>query len=225
MQSVISRVARRIFGNALADYPRLPCVESQGDAGPRGNVWRRDESGGAAVRRRGTRFFDKPDAWANVGARWRNHVWSYGVLVIRAQDGLAYETLVVVDDFTGACLAIRPERRLAVEKVVDIFAELIARRGAPARINAVHDHAGLAAGLRRWLSTAAPATRFTEGASGVAEPGRPEFNELLWRRAFVQVDEVVQALAETWRAAIEAKLASGDEALWESPEPVARTAA
>jgi len=67
--------------------------------------------------------------WFNDGSciRWRpqhcNHVWSYDFVEARTHDGRSLRLLVMIDEFTRECLAIRVARRLNSAHVIELLGD------------------------------------------------------------------------------------------------------
>jgi len=61
-----------------------------------------------------------------------NHVWSYDFVHHRADDGRAFRTLNVLDEFGRECLAIRVKRKLNSVNVIDALTDLFILHGVPA---------------------------------------------------------------------------------------------
>ena len=78
--------------------------------------------------------------WLNDGSCIRlrpqhvDHVWSYDFVHHRTEDGRAYRTLNIIDEFSRECLAIRVKRKLNSTDVVDALTDLFIVRGVPAYI-------------------------------------------------------------------------------------------
>ena len=65
---------------------------------------------------------------------YRLHVWAYDFLTARTHDGRPLKILVVVDEYSRECLAIRVARRLRSTEVLETLAELFVTYGLPAHI-------------------------------------------------------------------------------------------
>ena len=69
--------------------------------------------------------------WLNDGSCVRlrpehaNHVWSYDFVSAMTHDGRTLRLLVVIEEYTRECLAIRVARRLGSNEVIETLAELI----------------------------------------------------------------------------------------------------
>ena len=78
--------------------------------------------------------------WLNDGScvrlrpAYRNHVWSYDFVHHRTDEGQAFRTLNILDEFSRECLAIRVQRKLNSTAVIDALTDLFILRGVPAYI-------------------------------------------------------------------------------------------
>ena len=63
---------------------------------------------------------------------YRLHVWASDFLTARTHDGRPLKILVVVDEYSRECLAIRVARRLRSTEVLETLAELFVTYGLPA---------------------------------------------------------------------------------------------
>lgn len=78
--------------------------------------------------------------WLNDGScvrlrpEHRNHVWSYDFVHCRTDEGKAFRTLNVIDEYSRVCLAIRVDRKLNSSDVIDVLSDLFIMRGVPSYI-------------------------------------------------------------------------------------------
>ena len=72
----------------------------------------------------------KSRLWLNDGScvrlrpEYRNHVWSYDFVHCRTDDGKAFRTLNILDEFSRECLTIRVKRKLNSTDVIDALTVL-----------------------------------------------------------------------------------------------------
>lgn len=65
--------------------------------------------------------------WLNDGScvrlrpEHRNHVWSFDFVHCRTDDGKAFRTLNIIDEYSRECLAIRVDRKLTSGNVIDVL--------------------------------------------------------------------------------------------------------
>ena len=78
--------------------------------------------------------------WLNDGSRIRlrpqhvDHIGSYDFVHHRTEDGRAYRTLNIIDEFSRECLVIRVKRKLNSMDVIDALTDLFIVRGVPTYI-------------------------------------------------------------------------------------------
>ena len=78
--------------------------------------------------------------WLNDGScvrlrpEHRDHVWSYDFVHCRTDDGRAFRTLNIIDEYSRECLAIRVDRKLNSGNVIDVLSDLFILRGVPSFI-------------------------------------------------------------------------------------------
>ena len=75
----------------------------------------------------------------------RDHVWSYDFVHCRTDDGKAFRTLNIINEYSRECLAIRVDRKLNSGNVIDVLSDLFILRGVPSFIRS--DNGPLAIGL------------------------------------------------------------------------------
>jgi len=103
----------------------------------------------------------------------RDHVWSYDFLFDRTRDGRAIKVLTVIDEYTRECLALKAERRLDSEDVLEVLDDLLLRRGIPEHIRSDNGPELTAEVVRSWLET-------LEVKPLYIEPGSP------WENGYVE---------------------------------------
>ncbi len=64
-------------------------------------------------------------------AERKNHVWSYDFVETRTAEGRKVRTLTMIDEYSRECLAIRVDRKLSSEEVIETLADVFMRRGVP----------------------------------------------------------------------------------------------
>ena len=74
--------------------------------------------------------------WLNDGScirlrpNHKDHVWSYDLMMATTEDGRTFRILTLLDEYTRECLAIRVDRRVTSQDVID---ELFVRDGVIVR--------------------------------------------------------------------------------------------
>ena len=114
---------------------------------PRGRLWLGD---GSCIRLRPERA---------------NHVWSYDFVKAMTNDGRALRVLVVIDEYTRECLALRVARRLGSLQVIETLADVMLVRGIPEHIRSDNGPEFIAEELRKWLGKVGTRTLYIEPGS------------------------------------------------------------
>lgn len=147
--------------------------------------------------------------WLNDGscvrlrAEYVNHVWSYDFVHHRTNDGRAFRTLNVLDEFGRECLAIRVKRKLNSTDVIDVLTDLFILRGVPAYIRSDNGPEFVAEAVRKWINAVGARTAYIEPGSpwenGYLESFNARFrDELLNGEIFYSLKEA-QIVIEQWR--------------------------
>ena len=152
---------------------------------PRGRLWHGD---GSCVRLRPERV---------------NHVWSYDFVKAMTHDGRAVRILVVIDEYTRECLALRVARRLGSLQVIETLADVMLVRGIPEHIRSDNGPEFIAEDLRKWLGKVGTRTLYIEPGSPWENGYCESFNgklrdEFLNGESFYSLKEA-QILTERWR--------------------------
>ena len=95
-----------------------------------------------------------------------HHVWAYDVVFDTCADGRSLTCLIVVDEFTRACLAIDVAGSIRSGRVIEVLGQLVRLHGAPRYLRSDNGPAFIATALRRWLQTVEIDTAFID-------PGTP----------------------------------------------------
>jgi transposase InsO family protein len=152
---------------------------------PRGRLWLGD---GSCVRLRPERA---------------NHVWSYDFVKGMTHDGRALRILVLIDEYTRECLALRVARRLGSMQVIEVLADVMLVRGIPEHIRSDNGPEFIAKALRKWLGKVGTGTLYIEPGSPWENGYCESFNgklrdEFLNGEIFYSLKEA-QILTERWR--------------------------
>jgi putative transposase len=151
----------------------------------------------------------KSRLWLNDGSCIRlrpsyvNHVWSYDFVHHRTEDGRAFRTLNVLDEFSRECLEIRVKRKLNSIDVIEVLADLFILRGIPGYIRSDNGPEFVAEAVQRWINAVGAKTAYIEPGSpwenGYCESFNARFrDELLNGEIFYSLKEA-QVIFEQWR--------------------------
>ncbi|MCI2395072.1 IS3 family transposase [Aliiroseovarius sediminis] len=147
--------------------------------------------------------------WLNDGScvrlrpEYRNHVWSYDFVHHRTDDGRAFRTLNILDEYSRECLAIRVKRKLNSAEVIDALTDLFILRGVPAYIRSDNGPEFIAEAVRDWIRAVGAKTAYIEPGSPWENGYCESFNgrmrdELLNGEIFYSLREA-QIVIERWR--------------------------
>jgi len=147
--------------------------------------------------------------WLNDGSCIRlrptyvDHVWSYDFVHHRTEDGRAYRTLNILDEFSRECLDIKVKRKLNSTDVIDALTDLFILRGVPAYIRSDNGPEFIAEASRQWIKAVGSNTAYIEPGSpwenGYCESFNARFrDELLNGEIFYSLKEA-QIVIEQWR--------------------------
>jgi putative transposase len=114
---------------------------------PRGRLWLND---GSCVRLRPERA---------------NHVWAYDFVSAVTHDRRTLRLLVLIDEYTRECLAIRVARRLGSYEVIETLADVMLWRGIPENVRSDNGPEFVAKELRKWLGKVGTGTLYIEPGS------------------------------------------------------------
>ena len=134
---------------------------------------------------------------------YRDHVWSYDFVHHRTDDGRAFRTLNIIDEFSRECLEMRVKRKLNSTDVVDTLTDLFILRGIPAYIRSDNGPEFVAKTVRNWIAAVGAKTAYIEPGSpwenGYCESFNARFrDELLNGEVFYTLKEA-QIIIEQWR--------------------------
>jgi putative transposase len=147
--------------------------------------------------------------WFNDGScirlrpEHKDHVWSYDFVVDRTSNGKPLRMLNVIDEYTRECLAIRIDRKITSNDVVEELAELFITRGTPTHIRSDNGPEFVADTVRSWLQRLGVQTLFIEPGSPWENGYVESFNgklrdELLNGEIFDTITEA-KVVTERWR--------------------------
>jgi len=147
--------------------------------------------------------------WLNDGScirlrpEHKDHVWSYDFVMARTSDGRSFRILTILDEYTRESLAMRVDRHISSQDVIDQLYELFLLRGVPEHIRSDNGPEFTAKRVRDWLANLEVKTLFIEPGSPWENGYIESFNgklrdELLNREIFTTLTEA-KILIEQWR--------------------------
>ena len=148
--------------------------------------------------------------WLNDGScvrlrpEHRDHVWSYELrAIICTDEGRAFRTLNIIDEYSRECLAIRVDRKLNAGNVIDALSDLFILRGVPSFIRSDNGPEFIAQAVQDWIKAVGAKTAYIEpgspGENGYCESFNARFrDEFLNGEIFYCLPEA-QIRIEQWR--------------------------
>ena len=136
-------------------------------------LWRREGLKVRQKRRKRRCLGNAINGCDQLRAERPNHVWCWDFIFDRTINGSPLKWLSIVDEFTRECLALKVDRSITSEDVIDTLAELFAMRGVPKIIRSDNGPELTAHALRRWLEK-------LEVYASYIEPGSP------WENGFAE---------------------------------------
>ena len=166
-------------------------------------IWRRE---GLKVPRRQPkrgRLFQADGSCIRLRPEHRNHVWSYDFVEDRTHEGRRYRMLIVLDEFTHECLAIRIGRKLKAIDVIDVLSDLFIARGIPSHIRSDNGPEFVAKAVQEWITAVGAKTAYIERGSPWENGYIESFNarlrdELLNGEIFYSLRQA-KIVIESWR--------------------------
>ncbi|KKK70961.1 hypothetical protein LCGC14_2918720, partial [marine sediment metagenome] len=115
-------------------------------------IWRRE---GLKVPRKQPK---RGRLWLNDGScirlrpGYKDHVWSYDLMMARTVEGKAFRVLTLIDEYTRECLVILTQRRVTSQDVIEQLFYLFIFRGTPGYIRSDNGPKFTAKAVRNWLN-------------------------------------------------------------------------
>ncbi|TWT41520.1 IS2 transposase TnpB [Botrimarina hoheduenensis] len=136
-------------------------------------------------------------------AAHRNHVWTWDFVFDKTTGGSQLKWLSIIDEHTRECLALKCDRSITSEDVIDTLAELFAMHGVPEHIRSDNGSEFTAKAIRRWLGQLGVGTLYIEPASPWQNGYAESFHSRL-RDEFLAVEEfeslaAARKLTAAWR--------------------------
>ena len=147
--------------------------------------------------------------WLNDGScirlrpERRAHVWSYDFVHCRTDDGKAFRTLNIIDEYGRECLAVRVDRKLNSGNVIDALSALFILRGVPSFIRSDNGPECVAQAVQDWIEAVGAKTAYIEPGSpwenGYCESSNARFRDAFLKGEIFYSLKEAQILIEEWR--------------------------
>lgn len=128
-------------------------------------LWRREGLKVPRKKRKRRRLGTSANSCDRRRAEFKDHVWTWDFAFDHTSGGSTLKWLSVVDEYTRECLALKVDRSITSEDVIDTLAELFAMRGVPRRIRSDNGSEFIARAIQRWLAHVAVETLYIAPAS------------------------------------------------------------
>jgi len=115
-------------------------------------LWRREGLKVPRKKRKHRRLGRSANSCHRRRALHKDHVWCWDFVFDRTTSGSALKWLSIVDECTRECLALKVDRSITSEDVIDTLAELFAMRGVPKCIRSDNGPEFMARAIQRWMS-------------------------------------------------------------------------
>lgn len=164
-------------------------------------LWK-EEGLGLKRRRPKRRFYGPKGAVVNRAQR-PNHVWTYDFVEDRTARGGKLKMLCVVDEFTRQCHAIRVEKRMGSQQVIETLEWLFKLHGRPEHLRSDNGPEFIAHAVQHWLAEHGAQTIYIKPGSPWQNAYIESFNdklrnECLNQEVFANGQEAREVI-ETWR--------------------------
>jgi putative transposase len=166
-------------------------------------IWRREGLKVPAKHKPHRRLWLNDGSCIRLRPEHRNHVWSYDFVEARTHDGRSLRLLVMIDEFTRECLAIRVARRLNSAHVIELLGDCMLEYGVPEYVRSDNGAEMTARRVKQWLASVGTKPLFIEPGSPWENGYCESFNgklrdECLNGEIFYSLKEA-QVVIEQWR--------------------------
>jgi transposase InsO family protein len=136
-------------------------------------LWRREGLKVPQKKRKRRRLGTSANGCHRRRAEFKDHVWCWDFVFDHTTGGSTLKWLSIVDEYTRECLALKVDRSITSEDVIDTLAELFAMRGVPKHIRSDNGPEFIAHPIQDW-------TKQLEIETLYIEPGAP------WENGFAE---------------------------------------
>lgn len=136
-------------------------------------LWRREGLKVPQKKRKRRRLGTSVNSCHRRRAEFRDHVWCWDFVYDHTASGSQLKWISIVDEYTRECLALKVDRSITSEDVIDTLAELFAMRGVPKHIRSDNGSEFIARAIQNW-------TKQLEVETLYIEPGSP------WENGFAE---------------------------------------
>jgi putative transposase len=166
-------------------------------------LWRREGLKVSKKKRKKRRLGTSTNACHRRRAEFKDHVWTWDFVFDRTESGTALKWLSIIDEYTRECLALKVDRGITSEDVIDTLAELFAMRGVPRHIRSDNGPEFIAHAIQRWTIQLGIETLYIEPGAPWENGYAESFHSRL-RDEFLAIEvfeslAVARKLTAAWR--------------------------
>jgi transposase InsO family protein len=114
-------------------------------------LWRKEGLKVPQKKRKKRRLGNSENGCHRRRAEHQDHVWAWDFVFDKTVAGSPLKWLSIVDEYTRECLALKCDRSITSEDVIDTLVELFAMRGVPQHIRSDNGPEFVAKAIQRWL--------------------------------------------------------------------------
>jgi len=151
-------------------------------------LWRREGLKVPQKKRKKQRLGTSENGCVRRRAEHKDHVWCWDFVFDRTTSGSLLKWLSIVDEYTRECLALKVDRSITSEDVIDTLAELFAMRGVPKHIRSDNGPEFVATAIGNWLGRVEVQALYIEPGSPW-ENGYAESSHSRFRDEFLALEE------------------------------------
>ncbi|MEM8803980.1 MAG: IS3 family transposase [Pseudomonadota bacterium] len=149
-------------------------------------LWKREGLKVPAKQPKRSRLWLNDGSCVRLRPERRNHVWSYDFVHCRTDDGKAFRTLNILDEFSRECLAIRVKRKLNSTDVIDALTDLFILRGPPVHVRSDNGPEFVAQAVRDWIAAVGAKTAYIEPGSPLSWFASKPLPGSAWENGYVE---------------------------------------
>ena len=166
-------------------------------------LWRREGLKVPQKKRKRRRLGKSENGCHRRRALHKDHVWCWDFVFDHTTSGSTLKWLSIVDEYTRECLALKVDRSITSEDVIDTLAELFAMRGVPRHIRSDNGPEFIARAIQRWLAQVEVETLYIEPGSpwenGFAESFHSRLRDEFLATEVFESLVAARKLTQAWR--------------------------
>jgi putative transposase len=166
-------------------------------------LWRREGLKVPRKKRKRRRLGKSANGCHRRRAKHKDHVWCWDFVFDRTTSGSPLKWLSIVDEYTRECLALKVDRSITSEDVIDTLAELFSMRGVPRHIRSDNGPEFIARAIQHWTKQLLIETLYVEPGcpweNGYAESFHSRFRDEFLATEVFESLAAARELTAAWR--------------------------